>query len=213
MATTTLWSNVQVAMQSALGADKTITAITKANPGEATSTSHGILDGAYVVLDVSGMYQVDERVFRVDSPATNTFLLEGENTTNYTTFTSGLANEITFGTTLSVLTSLNASGGGASFVDVTTIHDNIRKQVPGVAEAAVYSFEAIWDVSDAGLIALKAASDAQSKRAFKFTFASGQIMVFNGYVNATLLPTGSNQDLVKTSVEITMFGTPTYYAS
>lgn len=213
MATATLWSNVSVAMQSALAAADTVTAITKASPGVATSTSHGMADGAYFKLDVEGMYQVDERVFRVDNTAANTFDLEGENTTDYDTFTSGSAYEITFGTTLAVLTTLSASGGDFDFVDVTTIHDNVRKQIPGVANPATYSFEAIWDVSDAGLVALKAASDAQAQRAFKFTFANGQIMVFNGYVGATLLPVGNNQDLVKTNVVITMFGTPTYYAS
>ena len=213
MATATLWSNVGVSMQSALAAADTVTAITQASPGNVTATSHGISDGTYITMDVEGMYQVDERVFRVDNAATNTLELEGENTTDYDAFTSGSLYAITFGTTLAVLTSLSASGGDFDFVDITTIHDNVKKQIPGVANPATYSFEAIWDVSDAGLVALKAASDAQAKRAFKFTFANGQIMVFNGYVGATLLPTGNNQDLVKTNVTITMFGTPTYYSS
>ena len=214
MATATLWSNVQVAMESARAAAKTISAIAQeAAPATVSATSNGYSDGDYVILDVLGMHQVDDRVFRVDNAATDAFDLEGETTTTYSAFTSGSAYKITLGTTLSVLTSLNASGGTASFIDTTTIHDSVRKQVPGVKDAAVYSFEAIWDVSDAGLVALKAASDATATKVFKFTFANGQIMVFLGYVSATLLPTGSNQDLVKTAVEITMFGSPTYYSA
>ncbi|MBK6920630.1 MAG: hypothetical protein IPH07_24730 [Deltaproteobacteria bacterium] len=96
---------------------------------------------------------------------------------------------------------------------MTTIHDTISKQVPGNTSAATYSFESIWDVSDAGLLALQAASNAQSPRAVKFTFRNGQIMVFNGYVSATLLPIGNAGDKVTTSVTITMFGLPTVYAS
>ena len=38
-------------------------------------------------------------------------------------------------------------------------------------------------------------------------------MVFNGYVAANLLPGGSAQQLVTTPSAITMFGSPTYYAS
>jgi hypothetical protein len=38
-------------------------------------------------------------------------------------------------------------------------------------------------------------------------------MVFNGYVGASLLPTGQAQDKVTTPSTITMFGSPTYYAS
>ena len=61
---------------------------------------------------------------------------------------------------------------------------------------------------------MKLAGDAQSQRAFKFTFGTGgQIMVFNGYVAANLLPGGSAQQLVTTPSAITMFGSPTYYAS
>lgn len=214
MATATLWSNVQVAMESARAAAKAISAIAKeAAPATVSAASNGYSDGDYVVLDVLGMYQVDDRVFRVDNAAADAFDIEGETTTTYETFSSGNAYKLTLGTTLAVLTSLSASGGGAAFVDVTTIHDNVRKQIPGIAEAATYSFEAIWDVSDAGLVALKAASDARSQKAFKFTFANGQIMLFLGYINCTLLPVGSNQDLVKTNVEITMFGTPTYYSA
>lgn len=214
MATATLWSNVQVAMESARAAGKTITAIAKeAAPATVSATANGYSDGDLVVLDVTGMYQVDDRVFRVDNAALDAFDLEGETTTLYDTFSAGSAYKLTMGTTLNVLTSLSASGGGASFIDVTTIHDSVAKQIPGLAEAATYSFEAIWDVSDAGLVALKAASDAKAQKAFQFTFSTGQKMLFLGYVSATLLPVGSSQDLVKTSVSITMFGTPTYYSA
>lgn len=213
MATPLLWSNVQVAMQSALGTAKTISAITKADPGVASSTSHGVADGSYVVLDVVGMSQVDGRVFRTDNALTDSFELEGEDTTNYDTFTSGTAQVITYGTTFTTVVNLNASGGDPNFVDVTTIHDNVAKQIPGIASAISYSLENIWDVSDAALLAMKVASDTNTQRAFKFTFSNGQIMVFNGYISAPLLPTGAAQGLVNTPATITMFGTPTYYSA
>lgn len=213
MPTTSLWSGVAVAMQSALGANKTITAITKANPGVVSSTSHGIANGAYVVLDVLGMGQVDDRVFRVANQAANSFELEGEDTTLYDTFASGFANEITFGTTLATLTDLSASGGDFDFIDTTTIHALVKSQIPGAANPITYSFGSIWDVSDAGLVKLKAASALKALRAFRFTFSNGQKMVFNGFVGATLLPVGTAQDKVTTPVVITMFGTPTFYSS
>lgn len=213
MATAKIWSNVQVAMQSALGTAKTITGITKADPGVATSTSHGLSNATYILADVSGMTEMDGRVFRIANVATNTWEFEGEDTTNYSTFSSGSAQAITYGTTLGTVKGLSASGGDYNFIDTTTIHDKVATQIPGLASPISYSFEMIWDVSDAGLIALKSASDTKAQRAFKFTFADGQIMVFNGYVGATLLPGGSAQDLVTTSVVITMFGAPTYYSS
>lgn len=214
MATVRKWSNVAVAMQSALAAADTITAITKANPGVATATAHGFANGDYVLLTVGGMYQVNGKVVRVANVTANTFELEGINTTSYDTFSSGTAEAITFGTSVTTATDINASGGDFDFIDTTTIHSNVKTQVPGAANPATYTFNNLWDVSDTGLVALKAASDAQAQRAFKFTFGTaGQIMVFAGYVGATLLPTGSAQDKVVTPATITMFGTPTFYAS
>lgn len=214
MSTARKWSNVAIAMQSALAAADTITGITKANPGVVTSASHGLSNGDYVFLSVQGMHQLNDRVARVANVTTNTFELEGIDTTLFDTFSSGTAEAITFGTSITSATSVSASGGGFDFIDTTTIHGNAKTQIPGLPAAATFSFDNIWDVSDAGLLAMKTASDAQAKRAFKFTFGTGgQIMVFAGYVGANLLPGGSAQGLVTTSTVITMNGTPSYLAS
>ncbi len=214
MATATVWKNVAVAMQSALAAAKTITAITNASPGVATSASHGYSNGDFVFLTVSGMYQVNGKVVRVASVATDTFQLEGVDTTLFDTFSSGTAEKITFGTSITTATTVTGTGGNFEFIDSTTIHGNSKSQLPGLPEASTYSMDHIWDVSDAGLLAMKTASDSQAKRAFKFTFGTGgKIMAFAGYVGAALLPAGSSQQLVTTQTVITMDGTPTYYAS
>lgn len=210
------WSNVQVAIQSAIGAEKTITGITKANPGEVTAVGHGFVAGDYVLLTVNGMFQVNNRIFRVvgSSPTgPDQFILEGEDTTLYDTFTSGTAAKLTLGTTMATVTGLNASGGNFDFIETTTVHDNTKTQIPGLPAPATYSLDNIWDVSDAALIALKKASDNQTTVAIRFAFANGQKVVFMGYVGATLLPGGSAQQLVTTPVVITMFGKPTTYAT
>jgi hypothetical protein len=215
MANVSLWSNVAVAIQSALAAAVTINSISKASTGVVGYTGTDPSNGDYILLTVQGMHQVDGRIFRVANVngAGNTLELEGENTTNYDTFTSGTFEVITFGTTLATATSLSASGGDFEFVDTTTIHEAVRTQVPGVAAPAVYSFENIWDVADAGLVALKQASDLKAKRAVRITFANAQKVLFNGYVGATLLPVGSAQDKVITPTVITMHGRPTTYAT
>lgn len=216
MATAKKWSNVAVAMQSALAAAVTINGITKANPGVVSYTGTDPSNGDYVFLSVQGMHQLNDRVVRVANVngAGNTFELEGVDTSAFDTFTSGTFEVITFGTSITTATSISSSGGGFDFIDTTTIHSNARSQMPGLPNAATFTFDNIWDVSDAGLTAMKTASDAQAKRAFKFTFGSGgQIMVFAGYVGANLIPGGQAQQLVTTQSAITMNGTPTYYSS
>lgn len=214
MATVRKWSNVAIAMQSALAAAKTLTAITIGATATVTSTAHGYVNGDLVLISAQGMRQVDGRIFRVASSTANNFVLEGEDTSGYDAFSSGTAQLITFGTSITTATTVNGSGGDFDFIDTTTIHGNAKTQIPGLANPATYSFENIWDVADAGLKAMKTASDAQAQRCFKFTFgAGGQVMLFNGYVGASLLPGGSAQDKVTTQTTVTMFGSPTYYAS
>lgn len=215
MANPVLWSNVQVAIQSALTPVGTsITGITKANPGVVTtSVAHTLANGDYVTMSIQGMYQVDARVFRVAGVTSTTFQLEGENTTNYDTFTSGTVSKITYGTSMQTATGVTAGGGEFEFIDTTTIHTNVRSQIPGLASASTFTFENLWDPSDAALIALKVASDNRTQSAVRITFSGGQKVVFNGYVGATLLPTGNAQEKVSTNVTLTMFGRPTIYAT
>ncbi len=84
-----------------LEGDKTISAITKANPGVVTATSHGYSDGDFVVISsVAGMTEVNGKTFKVSNKTTNTFELEDidgndVNTSSYSTYTSGgTANKI-----------------------------------------------------------------------------------------------------------------------
>jgi hypothetical protein len=216
----TKWSNVAIAMQSALAAAKTITGITKAAPGVVSAT-HDFANGDYVKLTISGMWQLNGRVFRCcNVVGTSTFQLEdvsggtGISTASFETFTSGTAEKITFGTSITTATSMNAAGGNFSMIDTTTIHGNQKSQIPGLPDSMSMTFDNLWDPSDAGQAAMKTASDAQAQRAFKFTFGTGgKIMAFNGYVGFAGAPAGSAQDKVTTQAVITAEGTPTYYSS
>lgn len=216
MSTARKWSNVAIAMQSALAAAVTINSISKASPGVVGYTGTDPSNGDYVFITAQGMHQMNDRVARVANVngAGNTFELEGIDTSLFDTFTSGSFEVITFGTSITTATTISNSGGGFDFLDTTTIHGNSKTQIPGLPASATYNMDHIWDVSDAGQIAMKAVSDAQAKRAFKFVFGTGgQIMVFAGYVGFDGVPGGSAQEVVKTAAAITVNGKPSYYAS
>lgn len=216
--TVKLWSGVAVAMQSALAAPKTLTAITKAAPGVATSTAHGYVNGEYLFTEIQGMNELHNRVVRAADVTANTFEMQGDgavdiDTTNYGTFTSGTAKLITFGTSLATLTDINASGGTFGFEDTTTIHDLFRTQIPTVADPATFTFNSFWDPADVGLIALKTASDTKAQRAFRFSWPDGGRIAFVGYVGCSMIPSGQAQGKVLTSVTITAFGKISVFTS
>lgn len=211
-----VWSNVNIAVQSALTSANTVTGISLANPGVVTySGTDDFANGDFVVLTAQGMSEVDGRIFRVASVNTtsNTFQLEGCDTSAFGTFSSGSAQKITFGTSLTVASGVSVSGGDFQMIDVTTIHDVVQKQIPGNASPTTFSLDCHWQPDDAGLIALKAASDAKALRAVKITFANGYKYLVTGYVGATLSPTGSAQAVVTTPVVITAYGRPTAYGT
>lgn len=78
-----------------LEAAKTISAITKANPGVVTSNAHGFANGDWVKFSgMGGMTQLEGRTAVVAGATANTFQLKDTfgnniNTTGYGTFTSG----------------------------------------------------------------------------------------------------------------------------
>jgi hypothetical protein len=193
-----------------------ISSITKANPGVVSYTGADPQNGDIVLLSVQGMWQLDDKAVRVTSVDTtsNTFVLEGVDTTQFEDFSTGTFSVVTLGTSITTATTISSSGGDFEMIDTTTIHVNARTQMPGLPNATTFTMDHLWDASDPGLIALKAASDTQSKRVFRFTFGQGgKTMLFAGYVGASLLPAGQAQQLVTTNAVITMNGTPTYYAS
>ena len=213
--TTQVWSNVAIAVQSALSASQTISGITKANPAVATYVGADPSNGDYLKITATGMSQVDGRIFRVAnvSAGSNTVELEGCDSSAFDTFATGSFEIITFGTNLSVASNVSASGGDFQFIDVTTIHDTVQKQIPGNASPTTFSLECQWQPDDAGLIALKSASDAKALRAIRITFANGYKYMMTGYVGCTLSPTGSAQQVVTTPVVLTAYGRPTTYSS
>ena len=220
MASVRKWSNVAVNMESAIAAAVPITSITKAAPGVVTATAHGYANGDYVLISANGMYQVNNRVYRVTNQATNTFQIEavsggaGIDTTTYDTFTSGSAQKITFGTSITTITEVSSSDNNTNFIDTTTIHVNQKTQIPGLPEALSYTFNNLWDITDTGQQAMKIASDGQQQKAFKFVFGvGGPIMVFTGYVSFSGTPAGSAQDKITSSATITAFGTPVFYSA
>lgn len=74
---------------------KNITAITQANPGVITITSHGYANGDWVsISDVEGMTELNDLIWIVANVTTNTFTLidmfgNAENTTVFPAYTSG----------------------------------------------------------------------------------------------------------------------------
>lgn len=209
----TFWSNVQVSMQSAAATAVTITGISKASPGVVSHSGTDPSDGDYVLLTVSGMSKVNKRVVRVANQAAGTFELEGVDTTNYNTFSSGSFQVLTLGNAFQSMTEVTPSGGEAEPIDLTTIHDSQRVEALGVSSAFKVDSTLIYDNSDTTHTAAATASEEKSERAFMIQFSNNSRLLWYGYVNMSNLPGGQAQGVVTTPISITSTGLLTSYAT
>lgn len=208
-----IWSKVGVDVQTALGTAKTITAITKANPAEATSAAHGLADGDLVLLKITGMRQLNYRVARIANSDTNTFELEGIDSTLFDTFVSGTAEEITFGATAATFVDVTPSGGEAAPAPVSTIHEDQDFEIPGNRTPQVMAFNSLWDVTDPALVALAGFDNSKSICAVALRFATGNKVYFAAYPSANLAPAGSAGQVVTTPVTLRVRSRLQYYAT
>ena len=208
MATISYWNNVTIDVQSAIASGKTVTAIQKTNPAVVTHDGTAYTDGDYVLLEVSGMAQMNNRVVRADaiSASPTEFQAEELDASNFSTFTSGTAKLITFGTTMSTVLGVTPAGGDPEFEDITTVHDAQRLQTITLTSPFTVTFESFWDPADTALISLKTAADTKAARAVRIGFASGAKLAFYADVGFAFLPGGTTPGKVTTSITLSSKG-------
>lgn len=209
-------SGLRMAMQSAIGAAKIISAATNTAPGVFTSTAHGFTNGDVVLLEVQGMIEVNNRLFQVMNVAANTFNLEGVDgatgidTTSYGVFVSGTAKLITFGTTITGVSDFSPQGGDIKFLDTTTVMDTNETQITAGASALSYNLTFQWDPADVAQAAMNASAQAGAQRAFRILWPNNTYAMFYGSVGFNGAPGGGNQGITTTQGAVAMSGVPTY---
>ncbi len=161
------------------GVAKTITAITNANPGVASSTSHGFTDGDILVLTLAST-RLDQRVARVDNAATNAFDIEGINTTSTTLYPSGFgvgsASEYGSFVSLSQTTNTQTQGGEQQYFQWVYLEDGKQRQRKTFknAKSLIWTGDADEDLS--WFAALQAADDDGILRVLRATMPTGRVV-------------------------------------
>ena len=205
--------NVRLEVGATLGSPLTISAITKANPGVATSAAHGLTAGDVVVLAATGMTELDGQIVRVGTVDTNTFELEGIDTSAFGTFTAGTATEVATWSTLAKAQSLEAGSVAADRRDAMVLLDTEKQYVFGASDTPEVTVNGLSDLNSAAVALVIAASKTNGILNFRVTF-TGQsaVRLFRGY---TTRPTESItvDQLVTSSFSLTQVRERLAYAS
>lgn len=176
--------NTRVEIQSTIDTAKTVTAITKASPGVATSTAHGFVNGDVVVMTVEGMGEINTIAVRVANVTANTFELEGVNTTNYGTFTSGTAAKVLTWDTFASLQNISLPNQSANRIDITTIHDTQAQETLGLQGAVSGTMSGLFSPTETAVVNMRNATRNTQARALRITFETGVKAIFNADVSA-----------------------------
>lgn len=171
---------VRVEIAATYSADKTVTAVTQASPGVATSATHGMAnDTVGYFHTVGGMAQLEKQACRVKNQATNTFELQGLDTTGYSAFTSGSFKPVATWSTLSESTSYSIGGGASEKLDVTTLLDIVRKEELGLLPVQSVTMNVIaQDTPSAAMQLLESAVQTQGLVVVRITLPNGAVRIF-----------------------------------
>lgn len=174
--------NTRVEVAATYAAAKTVSAITNASPGVATSTAHGLANGTIGYFSgVEGMVELEDQAASVDNTATNAFDVEGLATTSFGTF-SGSADFTPVATwlTLSNSTGYTIGGGNADELDATTLLDTSKKTEFGMNAADTVTIDGFSDSQLPARAIVQAAARAGTDVVFRFTLSNGERRVFRG---------------------------------
>lgn len=176
-------TNSTLEVQTALGTDITITAISNANPAVFTATN-SLADGDMVVLkDIIGMEKLNKQVVRVTSASGSSFSAEGLDTTDtsvWGTYSSGgVGNEVTTLSSFTNVSGLNIPTGQPDQIDITTIDTSIRQIEYGHEGALAGTLTIFADPLQTAVKEIITASRDGTSRAFRLTTRGGNVWIWN----------------------------------
>ncbi|MBO9717524.1 MAG: phage tail protein [Pseudoxanthomonas sp.] len=205
-----------VAIASGYGSAKTISAISNANPGVASSTAHGFTDGDYIDV-VSGWARLTDRIVRVDDSVTDAFDLEGIDTSSTSLFPTGggagTCRKITGWTQLAQILDSGSEGGEQQFWTGQFLESDRQIRIPTTKSAAGINFQIADDPSLPGYQLAKQANDDREPRAVLVTLSNGQKLLYKAYISLGLIPTMNVNEAMTLQVTLSLMGDPVRYAS
>lgn len=211
----TLAIGTTASIASTYGAAKTMSAVSNANPAEATlEASHGVVVGDIIHI-TSGWDLLNNRVVRVSAVDVNDVTLEGVNTTDTDLYPAGSGGgsvrEITGWTEITQITrNLSVSGGETTYADTSTLKNRQDQRLP-VSRTPVDVKLPVFDDPALSWYAIVEAADA-IETGGRFVYPNGSRTLFSGFFTVGQVATVEDSTL-RNSVDISFAARPIRYAS
>jgi len=165
---------------SAYATSKNTTIVTNASEAVVTCAGHGYSNGDIVEV-TSGWGRLNLRVFRIKSVATDTFVLEGADTTSTNYFPAGngigSVRKISTFQQITGVMSPSSSGGDPKTVNYKFVESDVEYSINDGFAATGYSMNIDADqIGSAGYTALRTLTDVQTNTCLKMQTRSGSLI-------------------------------------
>lgn len=200
-----------------LASAKTVTNVTNANPGVATSVAHGYTDLDPLVF-FSGWQDASDTVFEVDQLTADTFSLLNLNSTDTNVYASGSGG----GTTQKIsnwqeipqILTAAANGGGTKFGTISPLASRQDTKQPIGFEAVGVDIKIGYDPSNAVILAMQAITRVFGKVALKLVLPGGGRVYGYGNLSCSEFPEfGSKDSPIQLSVGVGFDGRAISYGA
>jgi hypothetical protein len=198
-------------------AAKTLSAITNANPGVASSTAHGYVDGDEILL-TSGWEDATDTVFTVDQLTADTFGILGLNTSDLNFFAAGggansSAQKISTWLEIPQVLSINTSGGDPRFTTISPLSRRNSINVPTGFNPTSITLTLGHDPANATYQTMLDISRTLRKVAFKMVLSGGATTYGYGYMAASEAPSLNVNQANQVTASFSLLGRAMSYAS
>jgi hypothetical protein len=213
----TLSTGSIIAIASTYGSSSNMTAITNAAEAVATlAGGHGVVVGDYLEV-TSGWDRLNGRIVRAKTVATNDIAFENIDTSSTSRYPAGTGTgsirRITAWANLSQIQSVEPGGGEQQYADITTIVDQVQKQIPTTRAPVTVSMTFFDDATLSWYATVRSASESSTATGVRFTFPNNSKLVANAFWSLQTTPSiGSNQPLTA-RIDLSYTAEPVRYAT
>ncbi len=201
-------------LASSYSTEVVVTSISNANPAVVTATAHGFEEGDIVLL-VIGWSKLTNRALVVGDVTTDTFELQGVDTTSTVTYPAGGG----LGTAKSGLTYLQIpqivgvefAGGDQNWLDIQFLEDDTQRQLPTVKTAISMTLTVADDEAQPFVPVVRGYDEDKSVNIVRLNLINGSTILYPAILTMSDTPTVNINELLTNTIALAVQGKPTRY--